>query len=157
MSDLGPFVEFIRKSNRMMRWLGIFMVLFGAALWLIPAKTDKDVLIKLGIMGFFALFGVLLVVLGLQDPERHKALVALRERADDIVWIYLHRTKRNGQQVSSVLRLGLTSGQLLGLPIQVSCEDERLALVMARAPHARVGYDRAIEQQFKRDPRSLRR
>ncbi len=157
MQPLTPFVELLRKANRLSRIVGVGIALFGAALYLLPAKTDKDALIKLAIMGAFILLGVVLFGMGFQDPEKNKALVALREHPADIVWVYVQRNHRNGQHVGSQLMLAHVGGKLLQLPLSLGREDELRGLVLPRVPHAHIGYDPEVEARFKNSPASLKR
>jgi hypothetical protein len=156
MDKLAPFIEQLRKTGRISVIAGVIFALFGGGLFFIPAKTSQDLYIKLGIMAFFVLFGVVLVVIGLQDPTKHKALVTLQSAPKDVVWVYVQQVRRNGQHVASNLTLALASGKALSLPLQIGREKELQAVALDFVPHAHVGFDPAIEAQWKRDPASLR-
>ncbi len=157
MQPLTPFVELLHKANRLSRIVGVGIALFGAALYLIPAKTDKDALIRMAIMGLFILLGAVLIGMSFQKPEKNKALVALHEHPADIVWVYVQRNLRNGQHVGSQLMLAHISGKILQLPLALGREDELRGLVLPRVPHAHVGYDPEVEAHFKNSPASLKR
>ena len=157
MQPLTPFVELLTKANRLSRIVGVCIALFGGALYLIPAKSERDTMIKLAIMGLFILLGIVLFAMGFQDPEKNKALVALRETPKDIVWVYVQRNHRNGVHVGSQLMLAHVGGKMLPLPLKLGQEDELRGLVLARVPHAHVGYDPELEARFKNAPDSLQR
>ncbi len=122
---------------------------------MIPAKTEKDEMIRWGIMAFFILLGMVLIAMGAQPAEKHKALVMLRQNAANVVWVYIQRNKKNGQHIGSQLMLGCSDGALLSLPLTVGKEDEQSNVVREHVPHALFGYDAAIEARFKKAPASL--
>lgn len=157
MTTLDPFIELQRKSNRISKIVGVVMIVFGGALYAIPAHTDEDLWIKLGIMTFFAAFGIVLIAVGLQPAESAAGIVKLREQPDDVVWLYVQRRLRHGQHIGSSLHLGLISGKVVNLPLKIGEEDGLQRLAHQHVPHAHVGFDATIEAQFKKDPLALRR
>lgn len=157
MTNLEPFIELQKKSNRVSVIVGVVIMAFGAALYAIPANTDKDLWIKLGIMAFFIVFGVILIAVGLVPAESAAGIVKLRDQPDDVVWLYVQRRLRNGQHIGSSLHLGLISGKVVNLPLAIGREDELQRLAHQHAPHAHLGFDPALDAQFKKNPLSRRR
>ena len=100
------------------------------------------------------LLGLLFFIPALGDPRETKPLRLLRERAQDVVWMYAHVVRNKG--VSWIL-LRLADGKLVRLPAGFGSEDVVLRALGSYLPHATTGFSAEREVQYRRDPSSLRR
>ena len=101
MDDLEHIVNDLRRSNKQSIGLAIFLLIIAAVLLVIPAEEPKDALIKYVIMGKFFVLGMGFILAGLLlDPQRNPLVTALREKPDDIVWVYTQKIFHSGADTS---------------------------------------------------------
>jgi hypothetical protein len=100
--------------------------------------------------------GGLVFWLGVRSPDRDPAVRVLLDAPQRVVWVYAVRQMSYGNTSAATVVLGLDDGRLLRIPAPVGGDEELLALVSARTPHASRGFDRSLSHRFASDPRSLR-
>lgn len=100
------------------------------------------------------LLGLLFFIPALGDPRDAKPLRQLRERAQDIVWIYAYVVRN---KATSYILLRMADGKLVRLPARFGSEDVVLQALGSYLPHATTGFSPEREAQYRRDPSSLRR
>ena len=100
------------------------------------------------------LLGMLAFIPALGDPNQAKPLKLLRERAQDIVWMYAFVVRNKG---TSWILLRLADGKLVRLPTKFGSENAVLDALGPYLPHATSGFSPEREAQYKRAPDSLRR
>ena len=156
-SELTPFLELLKKQNRVSVIFGAVFVAFGGLLYLIPADETKDWIIKLVIMAFFIVMGGVFIAMGIRSPRKAPFIQALRDTPELICWIYVQRNMRAGRHVASVLTLGLVTGKLLQIGIGLGNDEKLSALAASYAPEARRGYSKELQIEFRLDPEAMRR
>lgn len=149
--ELQPFLE----KARMGKGSFILAVVCAAIASLGLVDRTASLGFTLGLAIPFGLLALGFVVLGFRSPDKHAFIVALRERRNDIVWLYLLRQNVNGVHAQTFLNIGLIDGKQRALAIGKTGEEEMLAHAKALLPHATVGYSPELQAQFKRDPRSM--
>jgi len=120
---------------------------------------------RIFLYAFAALFagfaGVFLwVALVKSSPERSPLIVALRDRPDDVVWLYVTDIKVDVSGIEAPVRdcnvtSRLADGSTVALTVHKSKADEVLAALVALAPRATVGFSEERAKQYEADPRSL--
>ena len=151
MSDeLAPLVP---KAK--MRKAGVILAaLCAGIIAMVFADSEAGWGTRLGVTIPFGLLGVAFLALGFRSPARHPAIMALRNRRADVVWVYVLRHTVNGVHANSYLHIALVDGRSYALAIGKD-EDEMLALVRRLVPRATAGYSPELAARFKRDPRSM--
>jgi hypothetical protein len=114
--------------------------------------------------GFFAAVAMGLLWLGLvkNSPARSPLMRALRQRPDDLVWVYCKEfsVSVHGAEVPGVVRdvnivANLVDGSACVLVVHKDRAREVLSAISAVAPRAATGYSDARQEEFRCDPRSL--
>ncbi|MCB9779430.1 MAG: hypothetical protein H6742_12760 [Alphaproteobacteria bacterium] len=100
------------------------------------------------------LLGLLFFIPALGDPRKARPLQLLRERPQEIVWIYAFVVRN---KATSWILLRMADGKHLRLPVQFGGEDAVLQALGAYLPHATSGFSDERDAQYRRDPASLRR
>jgi len=147
----------IRKGKKDLMGMAILAAAIGALPFIIGfAKGGpKTGQVVIGIV-FFAIAG-LLVFFAKQDPAQHPVFKVLRERAGDVVWAYVSTTRQGASVVRSEVVLATVDGKRLNVNAAIGSEQELLGGLARSVPHATVGFSPETEQQFLKDPASLRR
>ena len=101
-----------------------------------------------------ALLGMLFLIPALGDPKQAKPLQLLRQRSQDIVWMYPLVVPN---KATSWILLRTSDGKLVRLPTKFGSENAVLAALAAFVSHATAGFSPEREAQYRRDPSSLRR
>lgn len=122
------------------------------------ADSTAGLGIKLGLAIPFGIIGLVLLVVSFRPPERHPAIVALRDKSETIVWVHPSTLSVNGQPSQTFIQFGLENGSKKALAIGAR-NDPRPLMDLAEQllPHATIGYSPELEKRFKQDPRSFRR
>jgi hypothetical protein len=150
-------VQMIRDSKRNWRSGGlamiVLMVVLAAISWLALDPREGKGLAALCGLGVVVGLGLLVPSFG--DPTKAKILATIRERAGQIVWLYVFTQRGNG--AGSWIILGLDDGKRDRVPVTMGREDEVLRAMMRVAPQATVGFTPAHEATFLKRPFELRR
>ncbi|MDB4932804.1 MAG: hypothetical protein JWM10_5288 [Myxococcaceae bacterium] len=152
------------RSRRAMVILAV--VVFGlgglCSLALDEHPTTGAIVIVALVAGFFAMLGVLLLWVGFvkNSPQRSPLVVALRERPDDVVWIYLQDVAVDVSGIAAPVQdanviANLRDGSTVAITVQKSQAPALLAALAALAPGAATGFSEARQAQFKGSPGSL--
>lgn len=156
--ELDPFlIDQVRLQKRM-HWLGaltlaLIMIVCGGIAWLSLSAADSQRI--MGLAGMGLIVSALMAIPGLGDPRKTRAARTLRDRAQEIVWIYLEEVR--GQGASQWVVLCMEDGARVRFPaFSKRRESEVFALVAALAPEAAQGFTPALEMAFLKDPSSLR-
>lgn len=156
--ELDPFlIEQVRLQKRM-HWLGALtmaavMIVCGGLAWLALSAADAQRI--MGLAGFGLIVSALMVIPGLGDPRKTRAARTLRDRAQEIVWIYPEEVR--GQSASQWVVLCMEGGARVRFPaFSKRRESEVFALIAALAPQAAQGFHPDLEMAFLKDPSSLR-
>lgn len=144
--------------------LGIFVLGF-AYLFTLPVdetSTIAGMALAYGMSAFFVLIaGVLFwVALFKSRPSRSPLVRALRERPDDVVWIYRMDTNVSvGPIDAPVLQCnvvaGLADGSTVAMTVRIPAADDLLLALHTLATRAAVGFSEERQATFGRDPRAL--
>jgi hypothetical protein len=123
--------------------------------------TGAVVLVAL-VAGFFALLGVVLLWVGFvkNSPQRSPLIVALRERPDDVVWIYLQDVTVDVSGIAAPVRdanliANLRDGSTVAITVQKAQAAALFDALAALAPGAATGFSEARQSQFRASPASL--
>jgi hypothetical protein len=142
-------IRHLRAHNKWTRLQMLILVGLINLIWLIPGGT---ILRKLLPIGFLAAFPVIVFLISLRNPQRHKVLRLLRESPDDIVWVYIFK-HRGGSRVM----LGLLQGKMLGVATKPGSEQALLEAIASLTPRATVGFDPSYHAVFRKNPADLKR
>jgi hypothetical protein len=161
VADTSFILEEIRKARPMTFVAAGFLVVVGIGLCFVPVEAGAAAWVpfaKWGVVVAFAGLALLTFVNALQPPEKHAAMLLLRETPERIVWAHVQVQRTNGVHTATTLILCTDQGKRVGAPLPRSEEGEQrgLALVRAVAPRATVGFRPEYEGQFAKDPASLR-
>lgn len=153
--ELAPFLHYAKGS----KVGGVIVALLCFGIGAVGFADDTASLgLQLGLAIPFGLIGVAMLYLSFRSPTKHAAIVVLRERPNDIVWVYPLRQIINGVHSQTLLNFGLVDGKQRGLAIGKQTDPEPLmARLHGSLPHATYGYSPELEAQFKRQPSALRR
>ena len=155
-ADLTPLVEVIRRSNRSLRRKALWPVvpIVGALFMPFPDEVPFMVLRWSFIALCVFISGALLAIA--KSPASSPGLKALRDPGN-VCWLYIERARNphNGEEGEPVLRVGLTDGQRLVLPVEKGLEDVLLDLAATAAPHAARGWTPELELRFLQEPTSV--
>jgi len=114
--------------------------------------------IQLGLAIPFGLIGLALLYLSFRPASKHAAIVLLRERSQDVVWVYSSTQSVNGVHSQTFLNFALSDGKQRMLAIGKATDPQPLlARLHGSLPQATFGYSPELEAQFKRQPSALRR
>lgn len=147
----------IRKGKKDLMNIAILTAAFGALPFIIGfakggPKTGQVVigLVLFGIAGLMIFFAK-------RDPGQHPVFKVLRERPNDVVWAYVSTTRQGASVVRSEVMLGMADGKRLAVNAAIGNEQELLNGLSRSVPQATIGFSPEFEQQFIKDPSSLRR
>ena len=143
-------IEHIRATKKVLRIAGIMVLPVGFAAYLIPDAHAAGIYFFIGIS---VVIGAALIVMSLGDPAKHKSLSILRDRPNDVVWVYVHKV--TGQNQNSHVMLGLADGSKVAVPAKVGDESELIGAIAQVVPGATLGFDPAHERTFKNNPSAL--
>ena len=156
--DLEPLlVEQLRLQKRMWRTgaltLAAIMVVCGGLAKLFLSSADSQGIVGLAGMGLLVSCAFAIPSFG--DPQKTRAAKTLRERAHEIVWIYL--VELRGQSASQWVVLALEDGARVSFPaFEKGREADVFAAVARLVPRATQGFAPKHEMAFLKDPSSLR-
>ena len=150
-------LEQLRLHKRMWRvgalTLAAMMIGCGALAKLLFSEAESLGVLRLAGLGL--LVAAFLALPSLGDPSQTRPAKTLRDRAQQIVWIYLAELR--GQSAGQFVVLGLDDGTRVWFPaMSKRREGEVLAAVARLVPWATQGFTPTIELAFMRDPSSLR-
>ncbi len=153
--ELAPFLHYA-KGNKVAGAI-IALVCFGiGAVGFLDSTATLA--IQLGLAIPFGFIGLALLYLSFRPAEKHAAIVILRDRPQEIVWVYSVAQHVNGRHSQTMLNLGLASGSQKSLAIGAATDPKPLLGQLEHSlPHATIGYSEELEAQFKKQPASLRR
>lgn len=152
--QLRPFLRHA-GGNKLMG-IAIALVCFGIASlgWL---DRTAGMGIKLGLAIPFGLIGAVLLFVVFRPASRHAAIVTLRERLHEIVWVYPLSQSVNGVPSQTFLNFGLLDGSSTALAIGAKTDPKPLMdLLRSSLPNATFGYSEELQKRFKQSPVSLR-
>ena len=154
-SDLAFFMQYAKLS----KVAGIIVALLCFGIGALGfADSSASLAIQLGLAIPFGIIGLVMLVLTFRPPSMHPAIRALRERSQDIVWVYTMNQSVNNVPSQTFVNLAMSDGKQRALAIGAKTDPtpllDRLHAVL---PHATFGYTPELEAQFKRQPSSLRR
>jgi hypothetical protein len=152
------------RSRRAMVILAV--VVFGlgglCSLGLDEHPTMGAIVMVALVAGFFALLGVVLLWVGFvkNSPQRSPLVVALRERPDDVVWIYPQDVTVDVDGIAAPVRdsnviAKLRDGSTVAITVNRSQAAALFGALTALAPGAATGFSEARQAQFKASPGSL--
>jgi hypothetical protein len=154
MDGVARFVKVQRDHDRVMLIVGV--VMFAAAVGSVIALPADVPAARFGVAAIFVVLGGLCVAKGATKPDNRPGIVALRDTPQDIVWCYSVTEYKNGRATGASMTVGMVSGKLLSLPIELGKESEFEAIVVGLAPGIPCGFSDELSAKFKRDPKSLR-
>ena len=133
--------------------LAAIMILCGGLAKLFLSSAESQGIVGLASMGLVVSLVLALSTLG--DPRKTRAAKTLRERAHEIVWIYL--VELRGQGASQWVVLALEDGARVSFPaFEKGREAEVFAAIARLVPRATQGFAPRHEMAFLKDPSSLR-
>lgn len=152
------------RSRRAMVILAV--VVFGlgglCSLALDEHPTTGAVVMVALVAGFFAMLGLLLLWVGFvkNSPQRSPLVLALRERPDDVVWIYQQDVTVDVSGIAAPVQdanviANLRDGSTVAITVNRSQATALLGALTALAPGAATGFSEARQAQFKASPGSL--
>ena len=155
--ELDPFlIEQVRLQKRM--WavgaltMAAVMIVCGGIAWLALSTADSQRI--MGLAGLGLIVSALMATPALGDPKKTRAARTLRDRAHEIVWIYLEEVR--GQGASQWVVLCMEDGARVRFPAFTKRrEGEVFALISALAPKAAQGFTPELEMAFLKDPSSM--
>lgn len=157
MVDQASILLKIKEAKKNALMMGGLVVGAGVVLILIGAYGGIDKAGALGVLTF--LWGLVTLFGSLGSAENARFYVLISKTPERIVWAYLKETR--GMEKNDLRRrdvvIGSDDGKTAELPTKTKEEaTETLAFVQGLAPKARIGYDAALEAQFKQQPSSLK-
>ncbi len=154
-TELAPFVEYAKGSKVGGALVALLCFGIGALGF---ADSTASLGIQLGLAIPFGIIGLAMLYLSFRPPSKHAAIVVLRERNRDIVWVYSSTQSVNGVHSQTFLNFGLEDGKQRMLAIGKQTDpNPLLARLHGSLPQATFGYSPDLEKQFKRQPSALRR
>lgn len=158
----------VRAALGRARTMQLGLAVFVAAMaWLFTLSLDEkstigSLVLVYGMTGFFVLIAAVLtwVALVKNSPARSPLVVALRDRPDDVVWLYIQDIKVMVSGVDAPVRdcnvtAKLADGSTVAITVHKSKADPLMAALTALAPGAVVGFSDELEARFKANPRSV--
>jgi hypothetical protein len=154
-AELAPFLQHAKASKVGM--IVVALVCFGIGALGFADKT-ATLGTQLGLAIPFALLGLFLLSRAFRPPEKHPVIVALRDRPNDVVWVYSMRHIVNGVHGQTLLQICLANGKRRQLAIGAATDPEPLLRAL-QAPlgHATFGFSKSLDALYKKAPSSLRR
>jgi hypothetical protein len=154
----------LSRARAMQLGLAVVMaVLSGVVTLALDANASTGG--RILVYAFAALFGGLAalfvwVALVKSSPDRSPLMVALRERPDDVVWLYVTDVRVNVSGIDAPVRdcnvtSRLADGSTIAITVKKERAEELLAALSSLAPRAAVGFSEEREKQYKVDPRSV--
>ncbi len=157
MADLAPILATVRAHRSQARILSVLTIAGGAAAVALGVSADLDKAGAAGVLLF--LFGVGKLLFNLGSAEKHKGYVLLSTTPERVVWAYFKEVRgmQTGDLKERDVVLATDDGKTVEIPTS-SKENgqETLRIIEEVAPRARIGFDAALAEQFKREPASLR-
>jgi len=157
MADLAPILDTLRLHRNQARVRSALTIVGAVAGLAIGVFAHSDKAGAAGILLFF--FGVGKLLFNLGSAEKHKAYVLLSKTPERVVWAYFKEVRgmQTGDLKERDVVLATDDGKTVEIPTS-SKENaqETLRIIEEIAPRARIGFDAVIEEQFKREPASLR-
>ncbi len=162
--NLSVVTAALGRSRRAMVILAV--VVFGLAglcsQGLDERPTTGAIVMVALVAGFFTLLGILLLWVGFvkNSPQRSPLVVALRERPDDVVWIYQQDVTVDVSGIAAPVQdanviTNLRDGSTVAITVHKSQVTALLAALSALAPGAATGFSEERQAQFKASPGSL--
>jgi hypothetical protein len=162
--DLAPFLAQIRKLRiafglfACLSLPGGFLIL--CAMVFAPqdriATRGTDLAAELGVSGLLLGFGAFSTVQALRSPLKYKGIRTLLERKEDIVWIVPIRLQQNGSFVAMKYELKLFDGTSVDINCAAAAEERADSALRTHCAHARFGYNRDWDKQFRANPSAFR-
>lgn len=157
MVDLASILDKIKKAKTNARLISGLTLGGGVVSVLIGVYGDIDKAGAAGVLLF--LWGLVMFFGSLGAAENARFYVLVSKTPERIVWAYLKETR--GMQTNNLhgrdVVLASDDGKTAEMPTSTKDEAmETLAFIQGIAPQARIGYDSALEEQFKRQPSSLK-
>lgn len=156
LEDERVLLDHLQQARRTRRVLAAIMACLIALPW-IGWAAGMPLVGAIACTGGLVAMACGLWLWSLADPRKHPALHVLREHPDRVVWAYVDTVRQYGKAIASSVVLGLVDRRKLSLSAQVGREQELMALLARRVPHATLGFDPDREAAFRRDPSQLRR
>lgn len=157
MADLASILTQIKRAKTNARVISAFTLGGAAAGIAIGIFANVDKLGAASVLLF--LWGLVMLFGSLGAAENARFYVLLAKTPERIVWAYLKETRgmQSGDLKGRDIVLASDDGKTAEMPTSSKDEAmETIAFIEKIAPHARIGYDAAVAEQFKRAPASLR-
>lgn len=153
--QLAPFLRY--AAGNKVGGIVVAVLCFGIGALGFADKT-ASIGLKLGLAIPFGVMGLVFLVLSFRPPEKHPAIVALRDHAQKIVWVYPGTLSVNGRHSQTFINFGLDNGKRRQLAIGAR-NDPRPLMELAEQllPQATLGFSPEMEKAFKKNPSSFRR
>jgi hypothetical protein len=154
----------LARSRRAMVVLAVFVLGLGGLgpLGLDESSTTGQKALYLGFTCFMAVVAVVLLWVGLvkNSPSRSPLMLALRDRPDDVVWIYMQDVNVTVDGIAAPVRdanviANLRDGSTVAITVNKSNAAAVHEALAALAPRAAIGFSDERQAQYKRDPGSL--
>jgi hypothetical protein len=150
-------IEQIRERKKMWRvgsltMIGMMLVFAAIAHFAFSSREAERIIALCGLGG---IVGAVLFLPSLGSPKNAKILVTLRERAHDIVWMYV--VKQTGQAAQSWVAVFFADGTRAQVTASLGKEDAVLNALVRLAPSATLGFSPELQARFAQAPASLRR
>jgi hypothetical protein len=152
--QLAPFLHYARGNKTMGVIIALVCFAIGGVGWLDPSAGMG---VQLGLAIPFGIIGLLLLFVAFRPAASHPVIRLLRERPQDVVWVYPATQSVNGVPSQTFLNFGLVDGSSKALAIGAK-NDPKPLLELARSsiPHATFGFSPETETRFKESPAALR-
>lgn len=164
MNKSYQIIQNITHRNRrtQLGW-GILVFLFGSLLAiLLPTDIAETRRIPLQLLAFAAIIiGLYAIIhaIRIQNPDKNRILHSLKERPQNIVWIYSYITVNMpfGIQLfrTCTMYVNFVDGKQSDLKVDPNRYDEINQLLQDDLPHATFGYTVQREQLYRADPKLL--
>lgn len=158
-SDFLPFLKsMLARSAMKMRFGGLLIVGVGALMiWLSFIDQTMTTVAVVGAWifgGVFVATGVLILYVSFKP---NPVVQALEQSPGSVVWLYRQDvvTQYGKRTNTSNVFIGFSDGKRHNILCNAAQADKLLEALHARLPKAVLGYNKAIEEQFKRDPGSV--
>lgn len=157
MIDQAFILDRVKRAKTNARVISALTLAGGVLGVLIGAYGGIDKAGAAGVLLF--LWGLVMFFGSLGAAENARFYVLVSKTPERIVWAYLKETR--GMQTNNLrgreVVIASDDGKTAEMPTSTKDEAmETLAFIQQIAPHARIGYDTALEEQFKRQPSSLK-